>query len=178
MLLKEYMVVNNIWTAIGTEHPFTFISDAGATRLNALLGYNHGDKTMFKELATPAELAALIVTEFKEKWLGLENIALSDLSISARSKTVVNDASTNTDVKTNVRDDLNKVSAFNSEVLITNDGVNSTGTENFGGSKTRAASTEIKCYEDAYKNLSLIEKNAIMKSVTKDVANFLTLSLY
>ena len=178
MLLREYLLTNDLWAAIGGELPtLGFISEMTPEKLDAQLDYKYGDRTMLSSRPVNS-LASIIALEFGDKWARLEAVKIANIDFLVKEKKTLIDRTTNVETKGNTREDVNKVSGFNSDILITNDGSNSTGSEDLDGEKNREASTEVRSTQDVYKNLSILEKNDIIQTVTKDVADFVTLSIY
>lgn len=177
MQLKDYMKGGDLWGAIQTIKPYPFIAtDSDVQRLNALTVYKHGSRTMYFE-GSIADLASLVVTEFDAQWETLiAAVAASDVG-SAKKETVT-DTTTTTEVTTTNREDTNKVSAFDSADLITNDGSDSQGLEDVAGNKTRNFERSFSSVSDIYKNLDVMKKNDIISTVINDVVGFSTLSIF
>ena len=172
MLLSEYMEINDLWGEIATEVPaLVFIRSIGAGNLNTAQVYNFGERQVLPKVETLPlnRLVRLIVNQFRTTW---ERMELVELTANANIAGAV-DAT-----KASTKDDVNKVSAYNSDILMTNDGSNSVGSEELTGEKTRVVSRQNKSLETSFKNLDILKKNAIIQSVTRDVANFVTLSIY
>lgn len=177
MELKEYMKGGDLWGAIQTIKPYPFIAtDEDVQRLNALTIYKHGSRPMYFE-GSIADLASLVVTEFDAQWETLI-IAASAADVKSAKKETTSDTTVNTEVKTSNRTDTNKVSAFDSADLITNDGSDSQGLEDVAGNKTRNFERSVSSVSDIYKNLDVMKKNDIISTVINDVVGFSTLSIF
>ena len=181
MTLNEYMDGKDLWGAIDTAIPtLTFITEVGAENLNMAQAYNFGEREVLPkvESLTLPQLATLISIQFFTAWDRLERVELAaDASLNGNVDTTT-ETTTTEETKANTKDDVNKVSAYNSDTLMTNDGSNSVGSEEVSGEKTRVLSRQNKSLETSFKNLDILRKNAIIQSVTRDVANFITLSIY
>ena len=181
MLLSEYMESKDLWGAISTAVPtLGFIGSIGATNLNAAQVYNFGERQVLPkvEALTLPQLAGLIANQFYTTW---ERMGLVELTANANLAGAVDattETTTNAETKASTKDDVNKVSAYNSDTLMTNDGSNSVGSEELSGERTRVVSRQNKSLENSFKNLDILKKNAIIRTVTRDVANFVTLSIY
>ena len=181
MLLSEYMEINDLWGEIATAVPsFVFIRAIGAANLNAAQVYNFGERQVLPKVETLSlpRLVSMIVSQFRTTWERMELVELTANANIAGAVDATTETTTNEETKSNTKDDVNKVSAYNSDILMTNDGSNSVGSENLSGEKTRVVSRQNKSLETSFKNLDILKKNAIIQSVTRDVANFVTLSIY
>lgn len=181
MLLSEYMEGKDLWGEISTAVPtLGFIGSIGAANLNAAQVYNFGERQVLPKAAalTPPQLAGLIANQFYTAWERMELVELTANANLAGAVDATTETTTNEETKANTKDDVNKVSAYNSDTLMTNDGSNSVGSEELSGEKTRVVSRQNKSLETSFKNLDILKKNAIIQSVTRDVANFVTLPIY
>ena len=181
MLLSEYMESKDLWGEIATAVPaLVFIRSIGATNLNAAQVYNFGERQVLPkvEALTLPQLVSLIVNQFRTPWERMELVELTANANLAGAVDATTETTTNEETKASTKDDVNKVSAYNSDTLMTNDGSNSVGSEVLSGEKTRVVSRQNKSLETSFKNLDILKKNAIIQSVTRDVANFVTMSIY
>ena len=181
MLLSEYMENNDLWGEIATEVPaLVFIRSIGAASLNSAMVYNFGEREVLPkaEVMKISRLARLIANQFRTTWERMELVELTANANIAGAVDATTETTTNKETKANTKDDVNKVSAYNSDILMTNDGSNSVGSEALSGEKTRVVSRQNKSLETSFKNLDILKKNAIIQSVTRDVANFVTMSIY
>lgn len=178
--LRTYLAGGSIFTAIQTVENFPFFVDNTPTDLDSMLKLTHGNKTMFTSfIDTPVnDVAKFIVKTYGDKWNGLITFNNSNINIGADSsrkitgnETQVGNRNTNTDVE-------NKVSAFNSDVLITDTGTTTKEDENTDKVINRDSTDEKISFKSAYDNLSLVEKTNIISTVLKDVATYLTISVY
>lgn len=181
MLLSEYMEINDLWGEISTAVPtLGFIGSIGAANLNVAQVYNFGEREVLPKAAAmqPRRLVGLIVNQFYATWERMELVELTANANLAGAVDATTETTTNAETKANTKDDVNKVSAYNSDTLMTNDGSNSVGSEKLSGEKTRVVSRQNKSLETSFKNMDILKKNAIIQSVTRDVANFVTMSIY
>ena len=177
MKLKDYMDGGDLWGAIKAIKPYPFINtDEDVQKLNELTIYKHGSRPMFFS-GNISELAALVVTEFDAQWETLIT-ATTAADVTSAKKETTTDTTVSTEAKTNNRTDTNKVSAFDSSDLITNDGSDSQGTEDVAGNKTRNFERSFSSVSDIYKNLDVMKKNDIISTVINDVVGFSTLSIF
>lgn len=177
MKLKDYMDGVDLWGYIKTIKPYPFIAtDEDVQWLNALTVYKHGSRPMFFT-GNISELASLVVTEFDARW-ELLITATSAADVTSAKKETTTDTTITTEQTTNNRTDTNKVSAFDSADLITNDGSDSQGLEDVAGNKTRNFERSFSSVSDIYKNLDVMKKNDIISTVINDVVGFSTLSIF
>lgn len=175
--LKDFMKGGDLWGAVRAINPYPFITtDEDVQQLNALTVYKHGSRPMFFT-GNISELAALVVTEFNARW-ELLITATAAADVTSVKKETTTDTTTNTEVTTNNRTDTNKVSAFDSADLITNDGSDSQGLVDVAGNKTRNFERSVSSVSDIYKNLDVMKKNDIISTVINDVVGFSTLSIF
>ena len=80
--------------------------------------------------------------------------------------------------KNDVSNSENKVSAFNSDTLITDTGAHNQLDENITQDITRDSQVSVIDWQTAFNNLSLSERTNIISVVLKDVATYLTVSVY
>lgn len=177
MQLKNFMEGGDLWGAIQTIKAYPFItSNEDVQKLNALTLYKHGSRPMYFE-GSIADLAALVVTEFDAQWETLI-AAVTASDVGSTKKETTTDTTITTEVTTNNRTDTNKVSAFDSPDLITNDGSDSQGLEDVAGNRTRNFERSFSSVSDIYKNLDVMKKNDIISTVINDVVGFSTLSIF
>lgn len=178
--LGEYMQSGSIWGGIQALEPFPFLVTTPPARMDILLELSYGEQWMFHKLGVKpvSEICANIVAVYKDQWLRLIEVQALDINIGSGLTKKQTETSTKTEVRTNSRDDVNKVSAFNSDELINNDGATSTGSDDLEGDTTRVLTDEQISLVNAFNNLSLLDKSNILNTVNKDVASFLTLDIY
>ena len=177
MKLKDYMDGGDLWGAIKAIKPYPFIDTVvDVQKMNNLTVFKHGTRPMFFT-GDIQFLAELLVTEYDAQWTNLI-AAVTASDVTSAKKETTTDITINTEVKTNNRTDTNKVSAFDSSDLITNDGSDSQGTEDVAGNKTRNFERSVSSVSDIYKNLDVMKKNDIISTVINDVVGFSTLSIF
>ncbi len=174
--LNEFMLQGSLFTEINNIVSIPFIPSV----MDNLLVVRYGDKTMFsKLLLTPLnEVAKMIVALHGESWDQLIELQAVNFEVGASQTHKITETIVDTETRTNTRDDLNKVSAANSDELINNDGMTSTSNDGLNGEKIRTVTDSIIDINTAYENLSLSSKNRIIDLILKDVSNFLSLSIY
>ena len=179
MTLNEFILVDGVFDHIHSVKPdLPFLGDGQNEVMDRLLMLNYGDRLVYRKLIPypVSQICEMLVKQHGHKWDALIEIdALNKLA--GRTRTVT-ETTTNNETRNNTRDDKNLVSAYNDETLITNDGSLSVGSDDLTGTETRTMTDETIDLKNAYNNLSLSDKNNIMNIVIKDVASFITLSIY
>lgn len=127
---------------------------------------------------TPYQIADLLTFEFSKKWEILLTEFWVGFNLGARQVNKVTETITRKENRLTDKDDLNKVSGFDSEVLITDNGLSSKTKDDLTGTETKTTTNEIIDMETAFNNLSMQMQNSIIETVLNDVKNFITLSIY
>ena len=127
---------------------------------------------------TPYQIADLLTFEFSQKWEILLTEFWVGFNLGARQVTKVTETTTKTENRLTDKDDINTVSGFDSEELITDNGLNSKTKDDLTGEETKTTTNEIIDMETAFNNLSLSTQNSIIEIVLNDVKSFITLSIY
>ena len=149
-------------------------------KLHNLFMVRYGDRNVNPSIInlTPFQIADLLTFEYGEKWEILLTEFWVGFNLGARQVTKVTETTTKTENRLTDKDDLNKVSGFDSEELITDNGLNSKTKDDLTGTETKTTTNEIIDMETAFNNLANSQKNSIIESVLNDVKNFITLSIY
>lgn len=180
MNLAQYLGQSNIFTHLMALSDNPIFTIENTQRMDMLLKLNHGDKVVFNKLESVSveSIAEMLAVQHGKNWKRILDVSLNGLNIGASSVHTVTETTIEKESRTNVREDVNKVSAYNSDELVTNDGANSNNNENVNGDRTRLLTDEVSDYKTQYNNLSLSIKNNIIDIIITDVSNFLTLSIY
>lgn len=180
MTLSDLMKVSSIFTAINAVEPFPFIAANGAENLDLALTDLYGERELFNSVKykTIEQNAKLIVMLHKPKWLGLVNMAVDEWEIGSTGTRKITESIVENETRTLNRDDVNKVAVFDSDVLADKDGYTTTGNDGLDNTKTRTLTDSQNLLSQAFSDLRTLEKNAIINVVLRDVAIFLTLSIY
>lgn len=176
MLLNEFMEGGDLWGAIHTETQLDFITEHGAEKMNLLTKYRNGKHEMYFE-GTIAELAVLVATEFGDKWRHLI-AATAGIDITAGTVETTTDNTVTVESRNGNSTDTNKVSGFNSDELVVNDGSTRTTGDDLSGNKDRTLTRKKGGISEAFKNLDVLKKNDIIQTVINDVVGFATITLY
>ena len=177
MKLKELMTKNKgLFSYIDEVNPLPWDKVVTPEDTDVAFMFSHGDKTvtgkvldMFSESgedATLEQLAKVINTRYHDKWVKLYEGFIADYPLNVVSRETLDDTVTKENNTTN------KVSAYDSDALTTDTGVDDNGT-------TTHTYTKDKVSLDAYnKNVELLQDNLIYDKVFLDVKNLILLSIY
>ena len=127
---------------------------------------------------TPFQIADLLTFEYGEKWEILSTEIWVGFNLGAKQVNKKTETITKTENREVLKDDVNKVSSYDTDELIVNDGNTSNTTDGLTGNESRVTTDEIIDMETVYNNLANSQKNSIIESVLNDVKNFITLSIY
>lgn len=176
--LHEFMTQGGIFNHIQTIKPLPFLGDGQNEVMDRLLVLEYGERSVFIKMIpfSMVQIAEMIVKQSGDKWDDI--ISLNAVNKNATNTRTITETTTNNETRNNTRDDKNLISAYNDDTLIVNDGLTSIGADDLTGTETRTMTDETINLKNAYNNLSLADKNNIMNTVLKDVANFITLEIY
>jgi len=178
--LDTWALQGSVWEGIRGLAPFPFFDTVPPAQLDLMMGQSFGERFMFSKLVTvtPEQMAVSIVAVYKAKWDKLIEVLALTIDVGAGTSKKTTETINKTEARDNTRDDVNKVSAFNTDDLITDTGATSTGADNMTGDATRTLTEADISLGNAFNNLSLLEQGNIIQTVIKDVATYLTLSVY
>lgn len=178
--LKTWLAGGSIFTAIQTAENFPFFADSTPAELDQMLSLTYGQRMVASAFNNfDINTAGKFITKlYGEKWKVLIefNITPPDLGAKSITKTTGNQNTVGT--KNDVSTSENKVSAFNSDALITDTGAHNELDENITQDITRDSSVSVIDWQTAFNNLSLSERTNIISVVLKDVTTYLTVSVY
>lgn len=149
-------------------------------KLHNLFMVRYGDRNVNPSIInlTPFQIADLLTFEYGKKWEILSNEIWVGFNLGAKQVNKKTETITKTENREVLKDDVNKVSAYDTDELIVNDGNTSNTTDGLTGNESRVITDEIIDMETAFNNLSLTMQNSIIESVLNDVKSFITLSIY
>lgn len=178
--LEQYLEGGSIWGSIQALSPYPFFDDYSAEQLDKQTRLLYGEREVFSKFRelTVVEVAALVYVAMNKKWLNLLSMEELPFNLGASVTNKKTETTNTTENTIKESDNLNKVSAFNTEDLINDGGSNLSETGEKEGTNTKITTDDKISFEAAYDNLTLAEKISIINTVTSDVAQFLTLSVY
>lgn len=178
--LKTWLAGGSIFTAIQTAENFPFFSDTPPAELDQMLSITYGNRMLASAFNNfDINTAGKFITKlYGEKWNALIQFNISPPDLGAKSTTKTTGNQNTIGTKNGVSNTENKVSAFNSDGLITDTGAHNALDENITQDITRGSSVSVIDWQTAFNNLSLSERTNIISVVLKDVATHLTVSVY
>ena len=178
--LKTWLAGGSIFTAIQTAENFPFFADSSPAELDQMLSLTYGQRMVASAFNSfDINVAGkFIVKLYGEKWNRLIQFNAEPLDIGAKSVTKTTGSQNTTGTKNDISNIENKVSAFNSDDLITDTGSRNELDETTNQDITRDSSVSVIDWQTAFNNLSLAERTNIISVVLKDVATYLTVSVY
>ena len=178
--LKTWLVGGSIFTAIQTAEKFPFFADTQPAELDQMLSLTYGQRLVNSSFNNfDINVAGKFITKlYGEKWYALIRFNTMQTNIGAKSTTKTTGKQNTIDTKNGVSNTENKVSAFNSDDLITDTGARNELDENNTQDITRDLSVSVIDWQTAFNNLSLAERTNIISVVLKDVSTYLTNSVY
>lgn len=177
MLLKDFLKEGNIFNEINLVEMYPFI-DGNEDLLNSMLITQYGERQVYEavRVISLSTLARMIILDLGSGW-DIET-AIGDLGRKFEDTHTVTETINNNEVRLSTGDRTNKVSAFNSDELIDNDGTTNTDSDDLTGVKTKTLTDVKTSAKERYKTLSSLSKRSIITFAVSDVAKYLTLSIY
>ena len=178
--LKTWLAGGSVFTAIQTAENFPFFADNTPSELDQMLSLTYGQRMVTSAFNSfDINVAGKFITKlYGEKWAALIKFNISPPDIGAKSVTKTTGNQNTVGTKKDVSNSENKVSAFNSDALIPDTGARNELDENITQDITRDSSVSVIDWQTAFNNLSLSERTNIISVVLKDVATYLTISVY
>ena len=184
--LKTWLAGGSIFTAIRKYSNYPFFIEVSPTELDQMLAIMYGNRIVASSfievnstLAARSLAARSVSLLYGKKWLALTSFNNANtIDIGAREVTKTVGSENTVGTKVDVSTSENKISAFNSDVLITDSGSDNTLDENTTRGVNSVETVSVIDWQTAYNNLSLAERTNIISVVLKDVATFLTVSVY
>ena len=178
--LKTWLAGGSIFTAIQSAENFPFFADNTPAELDQMLSLTYGQRLVTSAFNNfDINVAGKFIAKlYGEKWTALIEFNVSPPDLGAKSITKTTGNQNTVGTKNDVSNSENKVSAFNSDTLITDTGSHNDLAENITQDITRGSSVSVIDWQTAFNNLSLSERTNIISVVLKDVATYLTVSVY
>ena len=184
--LKTWLAGGSIFTAIRKYSNYPFFIEVSPPELDQMLAIMYGNRIVASSfievnstLAARSLAARSVSLLYGKKWLALTSFNNANtIDIGAREVTKTVGSENTVGTKVDVSTSENKISAFNSDVLITDSGSDNTLDENTTRGVNSVETVSVIDWQTAYNNLSLAERTNIISVVLKDVATFLTVSVY
>ena len=178
--LAEYMERGDLWGSVKALSPFPFFDEYSPENLNRQTKLLFGERNLYSKFSDISieDAAEIIVISCQKKWLNLMLIDELDFNLAASESERVNQNTAKEENRDKNIEQINKVSAYNSEDMVNEGGSNVAEDELLTGEETRITTRDKISLDSAYNNLSMADKISIIKTVVADVAEVLTLSIY
>ena len=178
--LKTWLAGGSIFTAIQSAENFPFFADTTPAELDQMLSLTYGERMVASAFNNiDINTAGKFITKlYGGKWASLIEFNVSPPDLGAKTTTKTTGKQNTAGAKNDISNSENKVSAFNSDALITDTGARNELAENITQDIKRDSSISVIDWQTAFNNLSAVERTNIISVVLKDVATYLTVSVY
>lgn len=176
--LREWLGNDSIWGAIKSGQNFPFIGDA--TELDLMQVINYGSRNMFTGFngISVTVAAGQIIKLYSDKWNKLYSFQNKIDNIGVTSSRTIGDNTTVNTHKLGDGETINTTAAYNSDEMVKDSGVDFNNQETITEDTQKDSTDETFSIQAAFQNLPLVEKTNIINIVIKDVASYLTTSIY
>ena len=180
MIYNEWIEDKSLFSEINKINPFPFIELHGAEKLDLLYKTKYGNKTIPEniEMLTVVDVAYIIVISYGKSWENKYNLLLNEIQLGVGSSDTIEETVSEDIIRMLDSDNTNKVSAFNSEDLETNDSSVDSVNEDSEKKLIRSREQTNKSFAAIQKQLELFNSNFVVDVVCKDVSKILSLSIY
>ena len=178
--LRGYLTGGSIFTAIQTSNNYPFFAETPPSELDQIIAIMYGDRIVASSfIGVDIAIAGKFISKlYGEKWAALIRFNSNHNDIGAKEVTKTVGSEKTVGTKVDVSTSENKVSAFNSDVLITESGSDNKLDENTTMGVNKDATVSVIDWQTAFNNLSTVERTNIIAVVLKDVSTYLTVSVY
>ena len=181
MTLNEFLKGNrNIFELINVAGGLDFLPFENFSSMSSLLKFKYGNKPIDTsvENVTMPQLADMIVILYKQLWI-IES-GLYDVVVEGSGGEVIKVTESTDKVSERVSgsSSTDKVSAFNSDVMVDDSGSEQTGNEDLTESGNKVVTRVINNPIQSFNLLENHIKNSIIGKIVDDVGSFLTLKIY
>lgn len=169
----------SLWGEINKITSFPFIITNGADTLDLLYKIKYGTRTIPKSIENLniQELAKILVALFGDSWKNKYTLLTEKMLLGVDSKTILNVTISDDTKRTTISNQTNKVSAFNVDVLSTNDSNEDNVNDNIRKEQNKNAVTTHTNMNAIKSQLDLLNTHFI-NSVLEDVSKIVSLSIY
>lgn len=178
LTLKQHLDNESVFGRIQSLSHYPFFDTLAPDEMNKMLILNYGDRVVFDKIVglTIDSICIQLVGLYGKKWTDL--IAVNNIDIKNSSERTVTELNDIKQSNSSLNNRDYKVSAFNTEELITDKkdvDDNSSNTDNLENKQLTEKRMSLNI---AFNNLSISGKINIINIVLKDVASYLTLDIY
>lgn len=180
MRLADYLEKGSLWEGIRGLAPLPVFDTHTPESLDNQTDLFYGHRTMFSRMEglTIEQMSQSIVLAYNDKWVNLIAAHALGLDIGEGSVKVTDTSGKKLDTADNTSEVTRKVSAYNSDELISDTGNDNSSTERRNSEQTGLSKSSEKSVKNAFDNLNLLTQYHIINTMVGDVANHMTLSVY
>lgn len=177
--LTDHTPLTDIETLADAELSPIFAMVTG-TDLDLMLDHDYGDRTLYKKVRNRDDSfhSVAIIAQYKKSWLKVLELNGLDITLGATNQRVLKETITEQVQVDSTQDVNNKVSAFNSDELITDTSNDTTGVNNSDGIKERVLDDANININSAIHQLTAYQQSNIIARILSDVAKYYTISIY
>ena len=186
VMLHEFLDGKDLFSAIAEVEPFPFLYVPGDAVLlsedneilNIILNIDYGKRLLFSgfEDLTINQIAQILVKKFKTVWYVYIQMELNSTKEGVTREVIKNDDGIET--RTGEGENVNKVSSYNSDIFVNNDGSNNTSNDSLTFDRNSSVKNVVVDVKKQYEYLSLLSKDVILNNIMQDVGRSLTLNIY
>lgn len=179
MTLNKYLEGKSIFTLIEQADDFPFLLGSMTGVFDTLMMYHYGSRIVFASVETMdvEQVAGLIASKYKDKWDKLVEAHSMNFELGTTTEKTTEIGSVD-ETKSGTGKDKDSVSAYDDVELVLDKQKDSETSQTLEGESEKVSTTEKKDINNVFDNLHLLQKNNIIEIVIRDVADFLTLSIY
>ena len=179
MKLNEFLT-ENIFTLMAQSGGLDFVPPENLDTMDKLLRFKHGNKLIDATVDnfTIAQLADMAVILYKPLWtlkLGLYDVAVEG---SGGHVIKVTESTDRVSERVTGSTSTDRVSGFNSNVMVDDSGSEQTGNDDLTESGNRVITTIKNNPIESFNLLENHVKSSIIEQIVDDVGSFLTLKIY
>lgn len=180
MIFNEWIKDESLFSEINQIKSFPFIEVYGTEKLDLLYKVKYGNQSIPKsvERLTVSDVAHIIVISYGDSWESQYDILMNEIQLGVGSSDTIEETVSEDILRTLDSDNINKVSAFNSDDLKTNDSSVDSVNEDSEKKLIRNREQTNKSFTAIQKQLELFNSSFIIDVVCKDVKNTLSLSIH
>lgn len=169
----------SLFTELNASMPSLFIANYGAENLDLIYKMGYGTKTIPKSIEnlTITELAKIINISYGDNWIKKYTLLQDEILLGVENKTVTNETVADNSTRTTNSNQTSKVSAFNVDVLSTNNGSDDSVDDDSTKDVTKSKDTTKTGFNVIKDQLKLFDSN-FASIVVKDVSKIVSLSIY
>lgn len=177
--MKKISDVLNVFNILDGAGNSPLFSSIGLEELNVLLAVNYGDRLLTNKAVENFEMVATaFMIQYQNKLDYLEQaINVKYDILQGKGKKVVEVVNANENKK-NIIDEKNLQGSFDGGEMFPDSGRSSDNLDDLQKDLNREVSESLTGLNVMFDNLLLIDKHNIMNVIVKDVANYISLSIY